>query len=564
MSGVTIKGAEYPLEKIFSDDFFFKIPGYQRPYAWTTEEAEELLDDLLAALGDGDEPIDAINPYFLGSIVLIKGDKPDAEVVDGQQRLTTLTILLAVLRASVSDELAQDLTTFLYQKGNKAKGTSNLYRLKLRERDEEFFKKYIQDEGGINKLKELSSVGLSDSQRNIKENALGNRKAVGLLRRVEQIPEPQRVRFAQFIVTRCFLVVVSTPDTDSAYRVFSVMNDRGLDLSPTDILKAKIIGEIPKHQEEAYTAKWENTEEELGRDTFKDLFSHIRMIKRKTKLTGSVIKEFDEYIKPTNHPQQFIDETLCPFADAFYEIKKLTYESDRRAEEVNELFKRLNQIDNSDWVPPAILYLSHNRNNPDLLVPFFTDLERLAAGLMIVRAGINERIGRYSQLLSAIEGGEDLFAPDSPLQLSPDEQGNVLKTLDGDLYLIQKIRRYVLLRLDAALSGGEAFYNLSNITVEHVLPQNPGSEWIKWFPTQEERERYVHRLGNLVLLSHAKNSAAQNYEFGLKKKTYFTTKTGISPFALTTQVLNEQEWTPEVIERRQKELIGVLKQVWRL
>ncbi len=412
MSGVTIKGAEYPLEKIFSDDFFFKIPGYQRPYAWTTEEAEELLDDLLAALGDGDEPIDTINPYFLGSIVLIKGDKPDAEVVDGQQRLTTLTILLAVLRASVSDELAQDLTTFLYQKGNKAKGTSNLYRLKLRERDEEFFKKYIQDEGGINKLKELSSVGLSDSQRNIKENALGNKKAVGLLRRLEQIPEPQLDRFAQFIVTRCFLVVVSTPDFDSAYRVFSVMNDRGLDLSPTDILKAKIIGEIPKHQQEAYTAKWEDTE----------------------------------------------------------------------------------------------------------------------------------------------------------LQLSPYEQGNVLKTLDGDLYLIQKIRRYVLLRLDAALSGGEAFYNLSNITVEHVLPQNPGanSEWIQWFPTQEERERYVHRLGNLVLLSHAKNSAAQNYEFGLKKKTYFTTKTGMSPFVLTTQVLNEQEWTPEVIERRQKELIGVLKQVWRL
>lgn len=88
--------------------------------------------------------------------------------------------------------------------------------------------------------------------------------------------------------------------------------------------------------------------------------------------------------------------------------------------------------------------------------------------------------------------------------------------------------------------------------------------WVKWFPSQEERERYVNRIGNLVLLSSGKNNQAQNYDFELKKQKYFTTKTGVSPFALTTQVLNEQEWTPEVIERRQKELIGVLKRVWRL
>ena len=138
--------------------------------------------------------------------------------------------------------------------------------------------------------------------------------------------------------------------------------------------------------------------------------------------------------------------------------------------------------------------------------------------------------------------------------------------LDRDLYLVKKIRLYVLLRLDAALSEGEASYNFSNVTVEHVLPQNPASNsmWVKWFSSVEERERYIHRIGNLVLLSSGKNSQAQNYDFDLKKQKYFTTKTGVSPFALTTQVLNEQEWTPEVIERRQKKLIDKLKEVWRL
>src|SRR3712207_1048229 len=94
----TLSAQEQPLAKIFSDDFAFSIPGYQRPYAWTTEHAGELLDDLLDFMGTDGESRGALNPYFLGSIVLIKGLTPESEVVDGQQRLTTLTILLAVLR----------------------------------------------------------------------------------------------------------------------------------------------------------------------------------------------------------------------------------------------------------------------------------------------------------------------------------------------------------------------------------------------------------------------------------------------------------------------------------
>lgn len=560
MNRVSIKGEEHPIKKIFSDDFVFTIPLYQRPYAWTKEEAGELLEDLLTFLGEGNETIDELNPYFLGSIVLIKSEQPVAEIVDGQQRLTTLTILLAALRASLPKEHANDLTTFLYQKGSLIAGTPNRYRLTLRERDADFFKAYIQNEGGINKLKELNSAELMDSQKLIQENAHL------FLQRLQAIGEQCCIRLAQFIITQCFLVVVSTPDFDSAYRIFSVLNNRGLDLSLTDILKAEIIGKIPEGQKEKYTKKWEDTEEDLGRELFKDLFSHIRMIKEKKKLSKSILKEFQENINPAAGSQQFIDEILAPYANAFSEIVSLRYESVWRAEEINQLFKLLEKIDNFDWIPPAIFYLSRNRNNPDNLVRFFTDLDRLAAGLMILRSNINERIERYSRLLNAIEQEEDLFNSHSPLQFTPEESNNIVKVLDSDLYLIKKIRRYVLVRLDAALSEGEASYNFSNITVEHVLPQNPGanSEWMKWFPSEQERDQYVHRLGNLVLLSSAKNTLAQNYDFDVKKQKYFTTKTGVSPFALTTQVLREQEWTPEVIARRQKELINVLKNLWRL
>ncbi|QHG14663.1 DUF262 domain-containing protein [Nostoc sp. ATCC 53789] len=559
MSAVKLQANDYPISKIFSNDFIFTIPLYQRPYAWTTEQAGELLEDLVTALGDSDNKIDDINPYFLGNIVLIKGDKPDAQVVDGQQRLTTLTVLLAALRASVSKENIHILTKYLYQEDD-FDPNDNVYRLTVRERDAQFFKEYIQDEGGIDKLKNLHAAKLSDSRKNFKENTLL------FVNRLQSFTNNQLLRLTQFIIKRCFLVVVATPDIDSAYRIFSVINNRGMDLSHADILKAEIIGKISLEQQEKYSTKWEEMEEKLGRDIFKSLFSHIRMIHVRSKPRESILKEFLNDIKPINEPQQLIDKILIPYAEAFYEINNLAYHSDILGEEVNQKFRWLHLIDNSDWIPPAILYLSRHYSNPELLLRFFTDLDRLASGLMIQRNNINERIERYGKLLYAIEIGEDLYVPDSPLQLKPEEQAHIIKILNDDLYLIRKIRLYVLLRLDAALSEGKASYNFCNISVEHVLPQNPTSDsmWVQSFPSQEERDKYVHRMGNLVLLSSSKNAQAQNYDFDLKKQKYFTTKSGICNFALTTQVLMEKEWTPEVINKRQQQLIHQLKEVWRL
>lgn len=559
MSKISIHGSEYPVAKVFSDDFFFEVPLYQRPYAWTTEHAGELLDDLLTSINDGKDQVEDLNPYFLGSIVLIKGDQPESQIIDGQQRLITLTILLSSLRSLIPPQ-SEALTDFIYEKGNPIKGTRNRYRITLRERDAEFFQKYVQDEDGIEKLIDINPATLSDSRRNIFENTRLFKE------HLEALSENDRFRLAQYIINGCYLVVVSTPDLDSAYRIFSVLNDRGLDLSHTDILKAEIIGKIPENEQDSYAKKWEDIEEELGRELFQELFVHIRTIYRKAKLQDTILKEFRQYVQPAKNPMEFIDNVLVPYADAFNIIKTGSYPSDFEDDEINTLLKWLNWIDNYDWVPPAISYFSRHGNKSHTLQKFLTNLERLAAGLMILRANINKRNERYSRLLTAIEDGTDLFSPNSPLQLTDNEIREIIKILRSDVYSIQKIRRYILLRLDSALSGGEASYKYSDVTVEHVLPQNPAPDsiWVTWFPDKEEREKYVNCIGNLVLLSNKKNSQAQNRDFDWKKKKYFAARKGVSPFVLTSQVLQEDNWTSEVIERRQKESIETLKNVWNL
>lgn len=558
---VNIHATEKALFRIFNNDYAFEIPPYQRPYAWTIDQASELLTDVLAFLGNDSQPVEEVNPYFLGSIVLIKGeDSPKADIVDGQQRLTTLTILMAVLRTKVSDDFAHELTNFIYEKGSLTLGTPNRYRLKLRERDEAFFRQHIQDEKGLESLFQLNEAQLTDSQANIRTNAKYFADEINTL------SESQRIRLLQYLMRRCYLVVVSTPDLDSAYRIFSVLNARGLDLGLTDLLKSEIIGAIPVNQQEKYTNIWEDEEEDLGRDIFQELFAHIRMIYRKSKLRETALNEFRKYIQPQKEPQKFIDEILKPYSDSLETIKMVNYQSDKGAEEVNSLFRWLNQIDNFDWLPPSIIYLSQNRHAPDKLKKFFNDLERLAAGLMIIRADVNDRIERYAKLLTAIEKKDDLFAQESPLQLTADEAKRITAVLDGDVYLIKRISKYVLLRLDSALAEGEATYDYRTVSIEHVLPQNPkhGSKWLEWFPVEEERAKYTHRIGNLALLSRKKNAQAQNYEFDKKKDGYFATNKGVSPFALTTQVLQKTEWTPAIINQRQAELMQKLKTLWRL
>lgn len=558
----TLTAKEQSLAKIFSDDYVFTIPNYQRPYAWGCDQARELLDDLLGALASAPAQLSDAAPYFLGSIVLIKAEAtPEAKVVDGQQRLTTLTLLLSAIRATVGDdELQKDITGCIYEKGSLVKGTQARYRLLLRERDRDFFRQYVQHENGLQALIQLNPM-LPDAQIRLRDNAQV------FMVRLAKLPQAELVRLVQFVITRCYLVTVATPDLDSAYRIFGVLNSRGLDLSATDILKAEIIGGIEPALRDAYTKKWEDEEEDLGRDEFGDLFSHIRMVYHKAKPQGTLLKEFKEHVAPASQPRSFVDEVLLPMAQAFAELRDADYASTHHAEQVNEHLCWLNRLEFKDWVPPALSFFVRHRQQPEAVLNFFRDLERLAYSMLARKAGVNGRIERFSALTNAVEVGADLSAAPSPLQLSPEEQHQTYSALNGPLYDTHSPRALalLLLRLDDLMSDGSASYQHDVVSVEHVMPQQPApnSQWAAWVPDKSQHQLWVHRLGNLALLSRKKNSSASNRDFAWKKSAYFT-KGGTSAFALTTQVLQFTDWTAAVMQQRQEAMLTKLEAHWRL
>lgn len=551
-----LEAHEVPLSKVFSSDYEFAIPDYQRPYTWGTEQATQLLDDLYDAV---DPNLD--EPYFLGSVVLVKDPNvPLAEVIDGQQRLTTLTILLSVLRELSDDEKDRDnLDKLIWEPGDTIQDLASRPRIRLRRRDEDFFRKHVQDRGGLDVL-EAGSAPANDAQKRIADN-------VKELRRLLDQKSPQeRLALAKTIVQRTFLVIVSTPDLASAYRIFSVMNSRGVELSPADIFKSKVVGALPDVLKEKYAGKWEDLEVDLGRDGFVDLFSHIRMVYMKIRARKELLQEFESSVLSgflPDRPTAFVDEVLEPYGQAYRDVLASDYQSVDNPVKINRWLRRLHRLDNFDWQPPALWAFTNHRFDTVWLEEFLRKLDRLGASMLLRRWNTHQRGQRISQLLRELDEDKGLDSP--ALDLTPEERTEVIDRLGGDIYNQWIVRKYVLIRLDELLSDPQAFRHEPKIvTVEHVLPQNPrfDSEWVRLF-TPDERVRWTHRLANLVLLSRNKNSEAKNYDFATKKTKYFTAKS-VSNFPLTTQVLATESWTPEVLDQRQQDLINILGEAWDL
>lgn len=559
-----IEAAHKKISEVFSKEYAFTIPAYQRPYAWETTQVGELLTDLTEAMGP-ESKSDGF--YFLGSIVLVKTHgAPDSRVVDGQQRLTTLTILFSVIRDLTTDPVSQaNRETYIKQVANKDEGIREALRLRLRDKDQPFFEKHIQTRGATCNLSIVN--GQMGVQARIVQNAITIRD------RLAEMGEEKRSELLRFLLQNCYLVVVEVPTQAAARRIFTVLNARGMDLSATDILKADLLERAGEQKEESLSQRWEDLEIALHRDKFGDLFTHIRMIFERQKPQSALENAFPDQVSIfRDDPVGFMDNVLEPYADAFQlsqndpELRKLF------GAKTADLVKSLERLDNKDWLSPLLLCLRQNQkgSRKDVSDVVF-QLERVAYYLFMVRADVNARMARYADVLDGLEplrepktrGGTR--ARSTGLTLTKPEAFALFKALDGDVYLATRVVKPLLLRLEQASTDGSANYDYPTISVEHVCPQTltVGSQWAEWFSQPDEHNKWLHTLGNLVLLNFRKNSSARNFDFATKKTKYFASG-NTSAFTLTNEVRAYQTWKPSDIQARRKVLLDRLAKTWQL
>ncbi|MDO6588943.1 HNH endonuclease family protein [Loktanella sp. D2R18] len=180
-------------------------------------------------------------------------------------------------------------------------------------------------------------------------------------------------------------------------------------------------------------------------------------------------------------------------------------------------------------------------------------------------------MSRYADVLDKLEPQVDrklragAKERSTALELTQDEVFALFDALDGNVYLVTRVVKPLLLRLEQASHDGSANYDFPTISVEHVCPQTleEGSQWAEWYADGEDHSIWLHTIGNLVLLNFRKNSAARNYDFGKKKTKYFAAG-DTSPFTLTNEVREFGSWKPEDIEGRRKALLKRLAKDWGL
>ena len=218
---------------------------------------------------------------FLAVSFLVK--KPigrDFEVVDGQQRLTTLTILFSVIRDLTKDPRDawyNALELCRARLPTRTKASLEALRLMLRQKDQAFFEKAYPEA--------RCNCQITLCQRTCRRSGPHHSKCnyrSGARLKMTWRGEEKRI-FLRFLLQNCYLVVVEVPTQPAARRIFTVLNARGMDLSATDILKADLLEGAGASKEKQLSRQWEDIEAALGRDRFSDLFVHIRMIFEREK-----------------------------------------------------------------------------------------------------------------------------------------------------------------------------------------------------------------------------------------------------------------------------------------
>lgn len=558
-----IESAKIVISEVFLR-FWFRIPDYQRAYVWGKDEISELIDDVNYASKHNPE-----GQYFLGSMVLRTSTRnadgvsfEEYELLDGQQRLTTLMLMLACIRDRVTDaKLKGACREMLYQEENKWKNIPGRNRIVYDIRDNvgTFIERYIKADDGSR------SVGLSDiaSSKNLSlaNMAAGMQTIHASFDDADRFPSSGDLdRFVGYLLNNALFIYVSTENLDDAFRLFTILNDRGIPLSNSDILKAKNLGAITDEKDRGKWAEyWEEVEGEMGRDEFDRFLSLVRTIYVKDKAREGLLKEFDERIYGSKPPLLALGSDTFEAVKAYKDAYDEAIQFDGLPGNLGNAYRnRINVMRRglpaTDWIPPVLAW--YRKFKAKKLLDLIELIDNKFSADWIVQLTPTQRISNMNDVLKVIEAAK---TPEDVLVSTVfDFDGKQLAALlDGAIYG-RRFAKYVLLRLEYLLASHAAPLNLPDeISVEHILPQTPdkASQWIKDF-TEDQREAWLHRLGNLMLLSRRKNTSLGNLDFADKRVRYFEDRVESLPnsqrlLATTTFVLAD-------LETRHKDLLDRL------
>lgn len=542
----------------------YRVPPYQRDYSWGEEQWEDLWADVMELR------IKPEAPHYMGALVVDSKSDREFQVIDGQQRLATLSILalavvsklLARARDGIAPAANQERAAALRARFIGEKDPASLVessKLFLNETDDGFYQDYL-----VQLRSPLNPRGLPRSNRLLWDCFTYFERRIEDQSSFRDDGEALASLLSETIGRQLMFILITVDDEINAYTVFETLNARGLELSATDLLKNYVFSRVRTVSDlDALRRRWHALLGKIRQEQFPELLRYHLQVEVPMVRSARVFKLVRDRVKTPEDVFGLMDQ-LESRAELFAAVGDPNhgYWADRPGAKaaVRELVVfRVRQM-------MPLLFVTHETFSAD-------DFERVLRFVSVLsfRYTVVSRLNpsaleaEYHRAAKAVLDGHATRAGQVARRMSPVYIGD--ERFEQDFARLEflasgqrrKIARYVLARLEHTFSGRAIDWETDPGSVEHVLPQNPSGGWDADFPA-DKWNAYISRVGNLTLLEPALNREVGQSAYGDKVQAY-----GKSTYGITRDLVAHapHEWTPAHADARAERLASHAVTIWR-
>lgn len=577
------------LEKCFKN--FYVVPDYQREYVWEERQVNQLLSDVFDEFDNNHN-----KEYFIGSTVVFKDNNGSYELIDGQQRTTTLFLIICALKYVYKEwNLDTDtLDRMIKDKTVNALGDSiDKYKLELQYKD------------SSNILNVISS--LSDRPENLKGSAerLFNayENIIAFLNQNFRKDKPEQLKkFFVYLYRKLKFIQIETPEINDALKIFETINERGIGLNPMDLLKNLIFRQVDRNEFTKLNTKWQQLVSILAKNNEKPLRFLRYFIMANYNVNSpkgdEILREDEIYnwiTKPENTIQCNYEKEPFDFVDLLIENAEIYVKYFKGEDQIgqNIFLNNIRKLGGGSFRQHLILLLAGRKLSKPLFDHFAKQIETLIFFYFITREPTKEferNFSKWAKDLINIKTAEelDLFIKDK-IKPEVDEKRNSYKSSFLDLnqnsvqqyrmrYILAKIAQYVdQQRLGSYIPQTLDNYITTGIEVEHILPFTPENGLRE--KIGEEYDEVKIKLGNLTLLEKSINASIGNNDFynhkvgEYSKSSIYLTKsisilenvgTNTAITRINQRLKSFTDWNSSTIAERQELLFDLSKSIWEV
>ena len=535
----------------------FIIPEYQRPYAWTSEQVETLFEDIweFATTIGG---LDRNGSYFLGSIVSFENENGEQEIIDGQQRITSLFLLLRAIYTKLikGDDAQTDAAQNFIRQIEPAIWRTDNRTGKVDYNNILLTSKVVDNEGN-EILRNILKDGIANPNAN--DNYSKNYLLFQKLYDEHCTKSPLKVYdFIYALLNQAILLPICADSQDTALTIFSTLNNRGLPLSDADIFKAKIYNNLKDNEKEEFISQWKALEKEAteAQESIQQLFYYYMFyLRAKENDVSSTTPGVRKYYSGNKSERLFEPDLMKGLKTVLNLWKVVNTNQDIPEEDwdnnakIRKALDTLTSYPNEYWKYPVIIYYLSHRNREDFNTEFLLFLNKL----------IEELMTRFLLFPTINAVKSDIMKLNAKIINDPHPMFD-FREIDKSL-LEERIRiphrNIVRMLLKCYAYNHQEQLLPDNWQIEHILPQ----KWQEsFFPNVDAKKVYemIEHIGNKTPFERKLNIIASNGYFKKKQQEYQKSKIEVTKI-LVTSINND--WTLGNIEHRDKIVASEIMQL---